>query len=202
MSPTLERLAAIELFSQLSAKELRKIASFMTLIKIKAGRDLTVQGTPGREFMIIVEGEASVRRNGRLIASLGPGDFFGELAVVAGLPRTATVTAESEMLVETLNRREFSSLLDASPRLTKKILVGAVKRLHGPRRRRRPLSYEIAVVGSANLDLVVDVNQIPLVGETVMGGDLHRYPGGKGGQSGRCCRAAGPKRGDDRPPRG
>ena len=130
MSPTLERLAAIELFSQLSAKELRKIASFMTLIKIKAGRDLTVQGTPGREFMIIVEGEASVRRNGRLIASLGPGDFFGELAVVAGLPRTATVTAESEMLVETLNRREFSSLLDASPRLTKKILVGAVKRLH------------------------------------------------------------------------
>ena len=130
MSPTLERLAAIELFSQLSAKELRKIASFMTLIKIKAGRDLTVQGTPGREFMIIVEGEASVRRNGRLIASLGPGDFFGELAVVAGLPRTATVTAESEMLVEPLNRREFSSLLDASPRLTKKILVGAVKRLH------------------------------------------------------------------------
>ena len=130
MSPTLERLAAIELFSQLSAKELRKIASFMTLIKIKAGRDLTVQGTPGREFMIIVEGEASVRRNGRLIASLGPGDFFGELAVVAGLPRTATVTAESEMLVETLNRRELSSLLDASPRLTKKILVGAVKRLH------------------------------------------------------------------------
>ena len=106
MSPILERLAAIELFSQLSAKELRKIASFMTLIKIKAGRDLTVQGTPGREFMIIVEGEASVRRNGRLIASLGPGDFFGELAVVAGLPRTATVTAESEMLVETLNRRD------------------------------------------------------------------------------------------------
>ena len=130
MSPILERLAAIELFSQLSAKELRKIASFMTLIKIKAGRALTVQGTPGREFMIIVEGEASVRRNGRLIASLGPGDFFGELAVVAGLPRTATVTAESEMLVETLNRREFSSLLDASPRLAKKILVGAVKRLH------------------------------------------------------------------------
>jgi len=80
--------------------------------------------------MIIVEGEASVRRNGRLIASLGPGDFFGELAVVAGVPRTATVTAESEMLIETLNRREFSSLLDESPRLAKKILVGAVKRLH------------------------------------------------------------------------
>ena len=130
MSTILERLAAIELFSELSAKELKKIASFMTPINTKAGRDLTVQGTPGREFMIIVEGEASVRRNGRLIASLGPGDFFGELAVIAGVPRTATVTAESEMLIETLNRREFSSLLDESPRLAKKILVGAVKRLH------------------------------------------------------------------------
>ena len=89
-----------------------------------------MQGTPGREFMIIAEGEASVRRNGRLIATLGPGDFFGELAVIAGVPRTATVTAESKMVVEALNRREFSSLLDESPKLARKILVGAVKRLH------------------------------------------------------------------------
>jgi CRP-like cAMP-binding protein len=130
MTTILERLASIELFSELTAKELKKIASFMTPINIKAGRDLTVQGTPGREFMIIAEGEASVRRNGRLIASLGPGDFFGELAVVAGVPRTATVTAETDMFIETLNRREFSSLLDESPRIAKKILVGAVKRLY------------------------------------------------------------------------
>ena len=124
------RLAGIELFSELSAKELKRVASFMTPVNVKAGRDLTVQGTPGREFMIIAEGEASVRRNGRLIASLGPGDFFGELAVIAGVPRTATVTAETDMLVETLNRREFSSLLDESPRIAKKVLVGAVRRLH------------------------------------------------------------------------
>ncbi len=125
-----EQLASIELFSELTAKELKRVASYMTPITIKPGRDLTVQGTPGREFLIIVEGEASVRRNGRLIATLGPGDFFGELAVIAGVPRTATVTAETEMVVEALNRREFSSLLDESPRIAKKILVGAVKRLH------------------------------------------------------------------------
>jgi len=125
-----DQLSSIELFSQLSAKELKKIASFMTPISIKPGRDLTVQGKPGREFMIIAEGEASVRRNGRLIATLGPGDFFGELAVIAGVPRTATVTAETEMVVEALNRREFSSLLDESPSIAKKVLVGAVKRLH------------------------------------------------------------------------
>jgi len=125
-----EALTNIELFSELSSRELKKVASFMTPIKVKPGRDLTVQGKPGREFMIIAEGTATVRRDGRVIASLGPGDFFGELAVIAGVPRTATVTADTEMTVEALNRREFSSLLDGSPKLAKKILVGAVKRLH------------------------------------------------------------------------
>ncbi|MGB1504205.1 MAG: cyclic nucleotide-binding domain-containing protein [Acidimicrobiales bacterium] len=126
----LERLAQIELFSELNHKELKKLASFMTTVNPKAGRNLTTQGDVGREFMIIREGEASVRRNGRLIANLGPGDFFGELAVVAGVPRTATVTAETDLVVEVLNRREFSSLLDGNPAIAKKILVGAVKRLH------------------------------------------------------------------------
>lgn len=130
MSTLVERLGQIELFSELTGKEIKKVASYMTTIDVRAGRDLTVQGTVGREFMIIADGEATVRRNGRLIATLGPGDFFGELAVIAGVPRTATVTAETKMTVEALNRREFSSLLDESPKLARKILVGAVKRLH------------------------------------------------------------------------
>lgn len=61
----LERLAQIELFSELNHKELKKLASFMTTVNPKAGRNLTTQGDVGREFMIIREGEASVRRNGR-----------------------------------------------------------------------------------------------------------------------------------------
>ena len=130
MSTLVERLGQIELFSELTSKEIKKVASYMTTIDVRAGRDLTVQGTVGREFMIIADGEATVRRNGRLIATLGPGDFFGELAVIAGVPRTATVTAETKMTIEALNRREFSSLLDETPALAKKILVGAVKRLH------------------------------------------------------------------------
>jgi len=125
-----ETLTGIELFSELTNRELKKVASFMTQINVKAGRDLTVQGKPGREFMIIAEGTATVRRDGRVIATLGSGDFFGELAVIAGVPRTATVTASTDMVIEALNRREFSSLLDGSPKLAKKILVGAVKRLH------------------------------------------------------------------------
>ena len=123
-------LPNIELFSELSKKELKSIASLMTPVRVKAGRVLTEEGQPGREFMIIIEGTATVKRSGKVLARLGPGDFFGELAVIAGVPRTATVTADSDMLIETLNRREFSSLLDESPRIAKKVLVGAVRRLH------------------------------------------------------------------------
>ncbi|MCU0274279.1 MAG: cyclic nucleotide-binding domain-containing protein [Acidimicrobiales bacterium] len=130
MAKTDDTLKNIELFSELSAKELRDVAKLMTPVAVKAGRDLTVEGEPGREFMIILEGTATVRRNGRVVATLGPGDFFGEMAVVAGVPRTATVTADTDMTLEALNRREFSTLLDESPKLAKKILVGAVKRLY------------------------------------------------------------------------
>lgn len=126
----IEQLAEIELFSELSKRELKKVASLMTTVDVKAGRSLTVQGQPGREFMIIEHGEATVRRNGRVVARFGPGDFFGELAIVAGVPRTATVTADTPMTIEVLNRREFTSLLDESALVARKVLTGAVKRLH------------------------------------------------------------------------
>lgn len=123
-------LSQIGLFHELSAKEIKDVSRFLTRVNIPEGKDLTVEGEVGREFMIVVEGSASVRREGRLVATLGPGDFFGELAVIAGVPRTATVTANTPMVVEALNRRELSSLLDRSPKLARKILIGAVKRLH------------------------------------------------------------------------
>lgn len=129
-SSNTEMLQNIDVFSELSQRELKSINRLMTQLNVKAGRDLTKEGDVGREFMIIVDGTAIVRRKGKALATLGPGDFFGELAVIAGVPRTATVTAETDMVIEALNRREFSSLLDESPRLAKKILVGAVKRLH------------------------------------------------------------------------
>lgn len=128
--PSYDTLKNINIFSECSTRELKAISRLITQVRKKEGANLTVEGTPGREFLIIVEGEATVRRNGKVIARLGPGDFFGELAVVAGVPRTATVTADTDMVLEALDRREFASLLDESPTLAKKILVGAVKRLH------------------------------------------------------------------------
>lgn len=125
-----DHLQKIELFSELSKKELQSVSRLMTSVNIKAGKDLMVEGDPGKEFLVILEGEATVRRSGRVLAKVGSGDFLGELAVIAGVPRTATVTADTEMVVSVLNRREFGGLLDQQPKLAKKILVGTVKRLH------------------------------------------------------------------------
>lgn len=125
-----DQLQAIELFSELTKKELKTVSRLMTSLNVKPGRDLMVENTAGREFLIILSGEATVRRSGRIIARVGAGDFLGELAVIAGVPRTATVTADTAMEISVLNRREFSSLLDEQPKLARKVLVGAVKRLH------------------------------------------------------------------------
>ena len=125
-----ERLRNIPIFAELSKRELRAVSRLMTQIEVKEGRALTREGEVGREFMIILDGSAVVRRKGRKIAELGPGDFLGELAVLSGAPRTADVTATTDMTLEMLNRREFMSLLDESAGIAKKVLIGAVKRLH------------------------------------------------------------------------
>ena len=121
-------LAKIPLFKECTKKELQAVSRLVTPIQVKAGKVLTKEGDAGREFMIIASGTAVVRRKGRKVASLGPGDFFGELALLAGVPRTATVIAESDMVVEALNRAEFATLLDESPSIARKVLSAVAKR--------------------------------------------------------------------------
>ena len=122
-------LTKIPIFSELSKREIKSISRLMTETDVKEGTKLTKQGEPGREFMIISEGTAVVDIDGSTVAHLGPGDFLGELAVLSGTPRSATVTATSPMVLEVLNRREFMALLDENKSLSRKILVAAVKRL-------------------------------------------------------------------------
>lgn len=125
-----EMLADVSIFAEMSKRELKSLRRLMTPVEVEEGRELTRQDEPGREFMIILEGTAVVRRNGRKIAELGPGDFLGELAVLSGAPRTATVVAASDMTLEVLNRRELMTMLDENPKVARKVLVAAVKRLH------------------------------------------------------------------------
>lgn len=128
---TLQLLSNVPIFSELSQSELRSITRLMTSTNIKEGRSLTKQGQVGREFIIILKGEASVVQNFRTVATLRPGDFFGERSVLTGEPRSATVTAETDMLVEVLTRRELLALLDDKPVVAKKMLIGVVRRYQG-----------------------------------------------------------------------
>lgn len=128
---TLQLLSNVPIFSELSQAELRSVTRLMTTTNVKKGRSLTKQGQIGREFIIILEGEASVVQNFRTVAALRPGDFFGERSVLTGEPRSATVTAETDMLVEVLTRRELLALLDDKPVVAKKMLIGVVRRYQG-----------------------------------------------------------------------
>ncbi len=123
-------LANISLFKECTKKELQAISSLVTPLDIKAGKVLTKEGDVGREFMIIASGTATVRKNGRKVATLGAGDFFGELSLLAKVPRTATVTADTDMVIEALNRQEFASLLDESPAIARKVLAAVAKRTY------------------------------------------------------------------------
>ena len=118
------------LFSGLSKKELKAVGQLLTPVKVAQGTVLAREGDLGREAMYIASGTASVERDGTKVATLGPGEFFGELALLTGARRIAMVTAETDMVVAALSRQEFASLLDASPRIAQKILVDAVRRLH------------------------------------------------------------------------
>lgn len=123
------KLQDIPIFSQLSKKEYAAVRKLMSEVVLDEGRLLTKQGTPGREFMVIVDGTARVEIDGVIVAHLGPGEMIGELSIISGAPRTASVIATSQCTIEVLNRREFMALLDQSPALSRKILIGAVKRL-------------------------------------------------------------------------
>lgn len=128
-SSYLKYLAEVPLFSACSNKELQKIAKASDEIAIEAGRVLVEQDGVGREAYVVVEGEASVKRGNRRIATLGPGDHFGELALLDGGPRTATVVAETPMKVLVLGQREFAGLLDEVPGLAHKVLANLASRI-------------------------------------------------------------------------
>jgi CRP-like cAMP-binding protein len=117
------------LFSGLSKRERKAVARLLTPVKVAQGTVLAREGDVGREAILIASGTASVERAGNKVATLGAGEFFGELALLTGAPRVAMVTADTDMVVAALSRQEFASLLDTSPQIAQKILIDAVRRL-------------------------------------------------------------------------
>jgi CRP/FNR family cyclic AMP-dependent transcriptional regulator len=122
-------LTTIWLFSSCSNKEISTIRRSLEAVRAKPGRVLVEQGDVGREFYLIVVGQASIKRNNRRTATIGPGDYFGELALLDRQPRSATVTAETEMELLVLGQRQFDAILDTVPSLSRKLLATMATRL-------------------------------------------------------------------------
>jgi CRP-like cAMP-binding protein len=125
----LDNLATVPLFAALSKKDLQRIARASDEVTVEKGRVLVQEGTSGHEAFVIVEGTATVERKGLTVASLGPGNHFGELALLDGGPRTATVIATSDLRVLVLGQREFSGVLDSVPGLAHKLLAALATRI-------------------------------------------------------------------------
>ena len=125
----LEHLANVRMFSALSKKELNMVSRAADVVIVKPGSELVTEGSTGHEFFLILSGEAAVRRGGRKVATLGPGDYFGELALLDRGPRSATISAETELEVAVIGQREFMSVLDQVPAVSHKLLVTMAHRL-------------------------------------------------------------------------
>ena len=124
-----DHLADTWLFSTLSRKELSRLARSCDEVEIEAGRVLTKEGDYGREFFLIRDGQASVKRRGRKIATLKGGQYFGELSLLSRLPRNATITADTDMDLLVMGQREFSAALEDVPSIAHKMLEAMAKRL-------------------------------------------------------------------------
>ena len=122
-------LKGVQLFSRCSKKQLAAIARLADMIQVPAGTELITEGASGREFMIIVEGTGEVRRAGRRIDTIGPGDFFGEIALLSGGPRNATVRAASEALLLVVTSRQFWALLEQAPEIQRSVIRALGERL-------------------------------------------------------------------------
>lgn len=119
-----DRLRAIPVFASLDDETLRGIAAFATESSVPAGKHLVKEGDYAYEFMAIEEGEADVMKGGAKVATLGPGDFFGELALLDGAPHSATVVAIEPTEVLVLRRDVFEGLIDTDRGLRIALLAG------------------------------------------------------------------------------
>jgi CRP/FNR family transcriptional regulator, cyclic AMP receptor protein len=124
-----EWIRHVPLFTQCSKRELAQIAGIADEIDLREGKVLIREGERGREFFVLLEGNAEVTKDGRRINTLGPGDFFGEIALVSQSPRTATVTATSPVHTLVITDRSFRRLLDDQPEIQRKVLLALAERL-------------------------------------------------------------------------
>ncbi|MGH3009708.1 MAG: cyclic nucleotide-binding domain-containing protein [Gaiellaceae bacterium] len=125
----IELLKRIPLFAGCSKDELAEIASLADELNLPGERELTQEGESGKDFVVLVEGEADVLRDGELVAGLGPGDFLGEIALVTGAPRTATVKTRGPARVLVMSAHAFRTLMHDVPSIQMNVLMAVAVRI-------------------------------------------------------------------------
>jgi CRP-like cAMP-binding protein len=132
--PKVERLSQVQLFSACTKRDLTLIAALAEEVEVPAGRVLMRQGDLGREAFVIADGRAKVTMRGKRSTKLGPGECFGEMALLHSAPRSATVTAESDMRLFVLASREFSALIERVPVVGQRVMAALAERLRDAER--------------------------------------------------------------------
>jgi CRP/FNR family cyclic AMP-dependent transcriptional regulator len=125
----IDLIRKVPLFARCSRAELKEIALLADEIDLHEGKEMTREGAPGREFFVLLDGTADVKKNRRRVNTLGPGDFFGEIALVSREPRTATVIATSPVRALVITDRSFRRLLDDAPQVQTKVMEAMAHRL-------------------------------------------------------------------------
>jgi CRP-like cAMP-binding protein len=127
-----ELLSAVPLFSHCSKRDLAAVARLAHELDLPAGHTLINENARvAYSFFVLIDGGAEVRRQGRLVAKLGPGDFFGELALILPRPRTATVKLTRRSRLLSISAHNFQPLLMSSPSIQFKLLEALAERLPG-----------------------------------------------------------------------
>jgi CRP-like cAMP-binding protein len=125
----LELLHSIPLFARLDRHHLERLGMLTEEVDVPPGKVLIRQGDSGDDLMVIVSGQVGVERDGARINQLGPGDFFGEIALIERGPRTATVTAEAPTRLLVVNHRDFHALMDEFPTVAAQVLLELAHRV-------------------------------------------------------------------------
>ena len=122
-------LSTVPLFEALNDRELELLSRRVRRLHAEPGDILVLEGQRGREFFVILSGQAAVMHDDDTVATLRTGDWFGELALLANAPRNATVAALTPMELFVLDDSEFSALLRELPQLARKLLAGMARRV-------------------------------------------------------------------------
>jgi CRP-like cAMP-binding protein len=126
-SDTAQLLKKVPLFSDLEDRERENIARSMKQRTFSSGQEIAVEGEAGVGFFVIEEGQAKVTVRGDEVRRLGPGDYFGEIALISQGARTATVTADTDLRTYGMTFWDFRPLVEETPGIAWKLLQGAVK---------------------------------------------------------------------------